>query len=126
MTPLICLAAVLYFEARSEPPDAQAAVAGVVLERVESERWPNTICEVALQPRQFSAFNNGIPQPKNSVAWEASLSLASAILDDPDGTVPLSGATHYHTAKVRPYWARHYKFLGRHGAHLFYGAPDGL
>ena len=126
MTSLICLAAVLYFEARSEPPDAQAAVAGVVLERVASDRWPDTICEVALQPYQFSAFNNGIPQPRDKAAWSASMLLARMILDDPDGTVQMSGATHYHTVDVKPYWAKHYKYLGRRGAHLFYGAPDGL
>ena len=124
MIDAICLAAVLYFEARSEPPDAQAAVAGVVLERVAHPKYPDTICEVALQRKQFSAFNRGVPRPRNEKAWSAAIALAQAILDDPEGTVPISGATHYHAVNVRPYWADQYKYLGRHGAHLFYARTD--
>lgn len=120
MISLICLAAVIYFEARSEPLDAQAAVAGVVLERVESPRYPDGICSVALDRRQFSAFNNGIPPIDDASAWNTSLIVAGMVLDDP-GINPIQGATHYHTTEVQPYWASHYKFLGRSGAHLFYG-----
>jgi spore germination cell wall hydrolase CwlJ-like protein len=124
MLDAICLAAVIYFEARSEPPGAQAAVASVVLERVENPKYPDTICGVALQRKQFSAFNRGVPRPRNAEAWSAAIALSRAILDDPEGTVPISGATHYHTANVRPYWARRYEYLGRHGAHLFYARTD--
>ena len=120
MISTICLAAVVYFEARSEPLDAQAAVAGVVLDRVESSRYPDSICEVALQHKQFSAFNQGIPQPDDSRAWDTSLMVARMVLDDPE-VAPLRGATHYHTTAVQPYWAAHYKYLGQSGDHLFYG-----
>lgn len=120
---LICLAAVVYFEARSEPLDAQANVAGVVLERVASERYPDSVCAVALQHKQFSPFNGGIPPVRNPQAWSTSLMVASMVLDDPDGTVQIKNATHYHADYVSPYWRKHYKFLGKSGAHLFYG-PD--
>lgn len=121
MINLICLAAVVYFEARSEPLDAQAAVAGVVLERVSSSRYPDSVCEVALQHKQFSAFNDGVPVVRNTQAWQTSLMVASMTLDDPTGVVPIEGATHYFTVDVRPYWADHYTYLGRSGYHLFYG-----
>ena len=118
---LICMAAVIYFEARSEPVDAQAAVAGVVLERVESSRYPDTICEVALQRKQFSAFNKSVPTIRNADAWNTSLLVAQAVLDDPDGVVPIQGATHYHADYIRPYWVDSYTYLGKSGTHLFYG-----
>lgn len=121
MIDLICLAAVIYFEARSEPIDAQAAVAGVVLERVESNRYPDSICEVALQRKQFSAFNNGVPTIRNVNAWGTSMRVARMVLDDLDGVVPIQGATHYHADYVKPYWASSYKHLGRLGTHIFYG-----
>jgi len=124
MTSLICLAAVIYFEARSEPLDAQAAVAGVVLERVHSTRYPDSVCAVALQYKQFSAFNNGVPTVRNSQAWDTSLMVAGMVLDDPEGTVQIQGATHYHADYVRPYWADHYKYLGQSGTHLFYGPNE--
>jgi len=122
--PLTCLALVIYFEARGEPLDGQAAVAGVVMERVESERYPDTICDVAFQRRQFSAFNRGVPPIRDQQAWDTSQAVAQAVLDDPEGTVPILGATHYHADWVNPSWADHYTYLGRIGVHLFYGPPD--
>lgn len=121
MLSTICLAAVVYFEARSEPLDAQAAVAGVVLERVESSRYPDDVCQVALQRKQFSAFNSGVFPIRNPDAWDTSLMVARMTLDDPRGVVPIEGATHYHTTAVRPYWVDHYTYLGKSGDHLFYG-----
>ena len=119
MLSTICLAAVIYFEARSEPPDAQAAVAGVVLERVESSRYPDNICSVALQHKQFSAFNNGFHPIKESRSWRTAMLIAKTVLDDP-GVAPIQHATHYHTMEVRPYWADEFSYLGQSGAHLFY------
>lgn len=121
MIATICLAAVIYFEARSEPLDAQAAVAGVVMERVSSGRYPDDVCQVALQHKQFSAFNAGVPQVKETRAWNTSFMVANMVLDDPEGVVPIPQATHYHTVGVRPYWADHYTYLGQSGNHLFYG-----
>ena len=39
----------IFFEARSEPIQGQIAVAEVTLNRVASDDYPNTICEVVLQ-----------------------------------------------------------------------------
>lgn len=124
MTDIFCLAAVIYFEARGEPLDGQAAVAGVVLERVTSDRYPDDICGVAFQRRQFSAFNGGLPAIRDEQAWRVSQAVAQAVLDDSEGTVPILGATHYHADWVDPYWANNYQFLGQIGVHLFYGPPD--
>ncbi len=121
MLTTICLAAVIYFEARSEPLDAQANVAGVVLERVASGKYPDDVCQVALQHKQFSAFNNGVPQIKETRAWNTSLMVARMVLDDQSGIVQIQGATHYFTVDIRPYWAEHYTYLGQSGHHLFYG-----
>lgn len=117
----ICLAAAIYFEARSEPLDAQAAVGGVVMERVASKHYPDTICEVVLQRKQFSAFNGGIRPVRNKTAWGTSLMVARMVIDDQHGVVPILGATHYHADYVRPYWADSYRYLGKSGKHLFYG-----
>jgi spore germination cell wall hydrolase CwlJ-like protein len=46
---LSCLAEAVYFEARSESFVAQLAVANVVLQRVQSERYPDKICDVVRQ-----------------------------------------------------------------------------
>jgi len=124
MTPLTCLALAIHFEARSEPLDGQAAVASVVLERVDMERYPDTICEVVFQRKQFSAFNNGIPAIRDQRAWETSRHVAQMALDDIRGVSPIQGATMYHADHITPYWVDHYEYLGQVGSHVFYGAND--
>ena len=39
-----CLAEAIYFEARGEPVEGQFAVAEVILNRVDSPKFPNSIC----------------------------------------------------------------------------------
>ncbi len=46
-----CLAEAIYFEARSEPEEGQAAVAQVVLNRVSSGLYPASVCGVVYQNR---------------------------------------------------------------------------
>jgi spore germination cell wall hydrolase CwlJ-like protein len=120
MFEVFCLAAAVYFEARSEPLDAQAAVAAVVVERVRSDLYPDGICSVVTQPRQFSAFNDGFRPARDVAAWDRAVSVARQVLADPEGVSPIIGATHYHAVSVTPYWAEKFTPLGRSGKHLFY------
>ena len=46
---MICLAENIYFEARAESVEGKAAVANVTRNSVESDRFPNTYCEVVYQ-----------------------------------------------------------------------------
>ncbi|MGB3931414.1 MAG: cell wall hydrolase, partial [Sphingobium sp.] len=46
---LNCLTSAIYYEAGNEPEDGQRAVAQVVLNRVRSPLWPNTVCGVVYQ-----------------------------------------------------------------------------
>jgi len=49
-----CLADNIYFEARNESVKGQVAVASVTKNRVKSKHYPNTICKVVWEHRQFS------------------------------------------------------------------------
>lgn len=51
---ILCLSSVIHHEARGEPFDGKVAVASVVLNRVDDPRFPDTVCEVVKQPKQFS------------------------------------------------------------------------
>lgn len=53
------LAAIIWCEARGESYEGQLAVATVVMNRVESPRFPNTIEEVIAQKGQFSPYRSG-------------------------------------------------------------------
>ena len=63
----MCLALALYHEARGEPVSGQMMVAKVIVNRIQSNRFPNKMCDVVMQPRQFSFVRNGkISKPKLS------------------------------------------------------------
>lgn len=122
-----CLAEALYFEARGETIKGQFAVAEVIMNRVKSGRFPDTVCGVVNQGTgrkyacQFTYTCDGIPERIHEPrAWTRVGKIARAILD---GAAPLNltdGATHYHTTSVRPRWSRTYTQTARYGVHLFY------
>ncbi|WP_292293385.1 cell wall hydrolase [Marivita sp.] len=122
-----CLAEALYFEARGETVKGQFAVAEVIMNRVKSGRFPDSICGVIKQGTgkkyqcQFTYTCDGIPERVSEPrAWERVGKVARAILD---GRAPMNltdGATHYHTTAVHPRWARIYTRTASIGVHLFY------
>ena len=61
---ILTLARTLYGEARGEPREGIEAVANVILNRVLSNRYPNTIAKVCLQRLQFSCWNDNDPNRK--------------------------------------------------------------
>jgi len=121
-----CLAEAIYFEARSEPRDGQRAVAEVILNRVESSRFPNSVCRVISQGAhkrhrcQFSYNCDGVPEYiKEPRAYNVAVKLAKEMLAAE--TRPLTkGATHYHATYVRPAWSRQLTRTARYGSHYFY------
>lgn len=115
---LACLALAVYFEARSEPLRGQLAVAQVVLNRVESPHYPDTVCGVVREYKQFSFYWDGKSDtPYNARAWEQAKLVASAAAD---GTciAELDGVTHYHADYVTTNWG--YELVVKIGKHLFY------
>ncbi|NNE40321.1 MAG: cell wall hydrolase [Marinicaulis sp.] len=125
-----CLAQAIYYEARSEKRIGQLAVADVVLNRVASRIYPDTICGVVFQGSerrtgcQFSFTCDGSMQARlNQRKWKASEDLAGAILAGVH--VPVSrNATHYHANYVDPYWAPKMTPTATIGTHKFYRFRD--
>lgn len=125
-----CLAQAIYYEARSEPRVGQLAVADVVLNRVASPLYPNSICGVVFQGSerrtgcQFSFTCDGSMSMRlNKRKWTASEELAGAILAGL--RVPVSrNATHYHANYVTPYWAAKLTPTATIGTHKFYRFPS--
>ncbi len=128
-----CLVEALYHEARSEEIVPMIAVGNVIMERVRSERFPNTVCEVVHQGKywkyapilnqcQFSYWCDGKPEKFNDMeALYKSMEVASMVFQ---GIVlkQTMGATHYHASYVRPFWSlsSRFKLLEQVGTHLFY------
>jgi spore germination cell wall hydrolase CwlJ-like protein len=126
-----CLTEAIYFEARGEPVPGQAAVAEVILNRVDSPRWPDTVCSVVnqgtgrLHACQFSYTCDGQPEVVTEPrAWERAGKIARLLLDG--AARQLTGeATHYHADYVDPYWASVYPRTAVVGTHIFYRQTPG-
>lgn len=102
------VALTLWREARGEELDGIRAVRGVIMNRLADGRWPNTLAEVVLQPRQFSCFNpddpqcSKLPMPGSPgwSAWQKCVQVASEPFDSM--TDPSKGANHYHDKSIAP------------------------
>jgi len=96
------------------PYAGKVAVAAVVLNRVRSSWFPNSIAGVAHQPRQFSCYNANERQRLYygtipDFAWEAAREALA-------GADPTGGSTHYFNPYVvQPSWARRMTFVLRIG-----------
>jgi spore germination cell wall hydrolase CwlJ-like protein len=127
-----CLAEAIYFEARSEPEEGQAAVAQVVLNRVASGLYPSTICGVVYQNRnryhacQFSFACEGKSLRINEQdSWQTATRIAEAVTGGKTYLSDVGGATHYHANYVRPRWARQLEKMDVIGHHIFYKLKPG-
>ena len=128
---LRCLALNVYFEARGEQPVGQLAVAMVTMNRVVSKRFPDSICRVVWQKRQFSWTHDGkSDQPTDKKAWRLAQQIAEFIYQKYQGfsakrrgAIDLTqGALHYYAPKLAaPAWARSKEVRRQIGGHLFLG-----
>lgn len=115
-----CLAMNIYHESRGEVIEGQIAVAHVTLNRVAHEYWPNTICEVVYQNKQFS-WTHTIkdPTPKNEKAWkQANVIARDVIIGNVEDAS--KGATFYHASHVNPPWIKSMEVSKVIGVHIFY------
>jgi hypothetical protein len=127
-----CLATAIYFEARSEPEEGQAAVAQVILNRVSSGLYPPSVCGVVFQNQQrhnacqFSFACEGralrITEPE---PWATAVRVAREVTDGTAYVSDVGGATHYHANYVRPLWASRLKKMDVIGHHIFYKLKAG-
>ena len=127
-----CLAEAVYFEARSEPEEGQAAVAQVILNRVKSGLYPTSVCGVVYQNRhrhlacQFTFACEGKSlRVTDADAWDTARRVARAVMDGKTYVADVGGATHYHADYVRPYWSRRLKKMDVIGRHIFYKLKPG-
>ena len=118
-----CVALAMYWEARGEGHRGMLAVGSVVINRVEDDRFPDSVCGVVYQggetpPCQFSWWCDGkSDRPTHGTLWTASLSLADELLTARPGD-PTHGALFFHNTSIRAPWRR--ERTTRIGNHVFY------
>lgn len=130
MLEILCLTVAIYYEARGEPIEGQAAVAQVILNRVQHPDFPDDACAVVFEPDQFSFVGDPSnlipPMVENEQARRATQKAAKAALEVVEGYHTHITSTHYHADYVEPYWADVYTLDFRVGNHIFYSCQPEL
>lgn len=112
-----CMACNCYNEAAHRYDD-QLAVSKVVMTRVNLREYPNTVCAVVKQPKQFSWYNK-LRTRKTVPANDSCMKAATEALQ-------FRGyfADHYHANYVRPRWRRNMTAVAQVGVHIYYSRFD--
>lgn len=113
-----CLARAIYHEARGEILEGKIGVASVVINRTKSGAFPERVCEVVYQPKQFTdiheaKFNFKSPEWVKSV--EVAVLTYKGLYKD-----PTNGAVFYYNPKLAKKPNCFQRFLARIGNHDYY------
>jgi spore germination cell wall hydrolase CwlJ-like protein len=121
-----CLSTAIYFEARGEPVRGQIAVAQVILNRVRSPQFPQTICGVVYQGQmqkgcQFSfACDGHTDMPRDNDQWALAQDIAKQATSGQVWLPEVGYSTYYHANYVRPGWVNNMNKIDKIGNHIFY------
>lgn len=122
------LALNMYFEARGdgktevERLQSMQMVGEVTLNRVASDNYPNSICEVVYQKHQFAWTKRKDKTPRELREWMIAVDLA---VDLVSGDIDYfnNGATHFinpDDVRKMPKWVHKLEKVGKVGSHIFY------
>lgn len=125
---LECLTQAIYYEARNESEDGQAAVAEVIINRSRAGNYPRKICDVVYQRNsrtcQFTFTCDGSigRGAVNRNAWGRAERIARSVHEGRSQALLPAESVNYHANYVRPSWGRRLARVKQIGAHIFYGA----
>ncbi|BBH20296.1 spore cortex-lytic enzyme [Paenibacillus baekrokdamisoli] len=108
------LARIIYSEARGEIYAGQVAVGAVVMNRLQSSNFPNTLTGVIMEPHAFTAVADGqywlLPDP---TAFQAARDAVKGW--DPSG----NALFYYNPNTATSDWVRSLKIIKKIGNHVF-------
>lgn len=114
---VLCLAKNIYHEARGESYKGQLAVAVVTLNRVNSKKYSNNICDVVYERKQFSWTLLKKRNITDRKAWDIANSVAIDAISKYNELKHFK-ATHYHHVSINPKWKL--TKVAKIGNHIFY------
>ena len=125
---LQCMTQNIYWEAATEPAEGKLAVAQVVMNRVESGKFPQDPCQVIHQKNivyervlcQFSWYcqQNFKTKAVHKKLWDESAEAARMVMFDGFRLPELKDALYYHADYVNPQWNK--RKVAKIGKHIFY------
>ena len=129
---LSCMAEAIYFEARSETKIGQLAVGNIILNRVNHNEYPETVCDVVRQGPthssglpvknrcQFSYYCDGLPERYTDTKAYADVLDTVALLHSGVRVENLQDSLFYHATYVSPAWSKVKVRINKIGSHIFY------
>jgi N-acetylmuramoyl-L-alanine amidase len=117
---LDCLTKTVYFEAGNQPKIGKLAVAYVTMNRVFSNGWPSTVCDVVYQKSQYGWTRLKKPIHKDFI-WNVSRRVALGVYKEYNThNDPTNGATYYCRLTEHFPWLHRIKSKVKIGQHNFY------
>lgn len=110
------LARAVVFEARGESVVGQQAVAAVIMNRVENDKFPDTVKDVVYQKHQFSFVKDMHKQkPPTKKDIDTARRIAYNVITKKVAS-PVGKALYFHSVNVNPVWSRGMKkkTIGNH------------
>lgn len=119
---LTCLSVNNFHEARSESDIANIMIMGVVLNRMHDKRYPNNICDVIFDEKQFSwTHDTRSDKIIDTGQYKRLYKLAEYVMMNQDFVQQMAeGANHYHSKTVDPNWNKVYDYITTIDNHHFY------
>lgn len=111
-----CLALNVYAEARGEIVEGQLAVAHVTINRMTDPRYPDELCAVVYDPKQFSWTDRPLIINEPDSMTQAMFVALSALFSEHSD--PTDGATHFYSGDP-PGWAKSMIVTTQIGNHTF-------
>ena len=105
------------------------AVAEVIVNRAYHPKWPDTICGVVKQYKQFSFYWDGRPEHIDFDKERGVIEEIQYVVEMAEkGMLPqiTFGATCYHAVDVTPTWSDKYRKTVQIGNHIFYDCREEL
>jgi len=115
-----CLIENIVQEAPSEPYEGKLGVATVVMNRVDSKYYPNTICEVVYQKWQFSWTMDKNIRQYPSIIYNRAREIAEDVVYRKKRLASIGKAMYFHNGTVYPKWAPTMRMIRKIGGHFFY------
>lgn len=118
----------IYFESRSESVYGQLAVATVILNRVASSKFPNSVKGVVTHSKypgrlhlcQYSYRCDGRHERMYDTRAKIKIHTLAVLVLDGYRYLAIGCATYYHSTAVSPYWSKVFDKVGMVGNHIFY------
>ena len=111
-----CMARAMYFESNRSSSDGMLAVGTIVANRLQSGKYPKTICAVVGQERQFA--KGVLSKPAEGRAFAMAREIADAVIEG-ERHDQVGAATHFHTAGLT-FRYPNMAYVAKAGGNVFY------